>query len=87
MKGGIAKSAKLVPHHVIFVCTASFLLYHLSRNPDAQEKLRAECESVGEDASSDLMKKMRGGINAFNEKCVNESMILLLCMPLMIIWK
>ena len=38
--------------------TASFLLYHLSRNSDAQDKLLAECESIGGD-TTDLTRKMR----------------------------
>ena len=55
--------------HTILL-TASFLLYHLSRNMDAQDKLRVECESINGEDSTNLMKKMRGDSMDFLLACI-----------------
>ncbi len=44
--------------------TTAFLLYHLARYPEEQDRLRSEC---GVEASSEMMRELRRGKMALKE--------------------
>ena len=59
--------------------TLGFLMYHLATNPDKQEKLQKECQSLGESLSVKSLNELR-----YLKACIQESNRLTPTMALMV---